>query len=86
MPAPALAWWVRRLQPFIAQLLARLTGLGPDAAAILFHQPGTLYAGRTHVDLVLPLEQIRMPLRRAGLDRTPGWRPEFGYIITIHFE
>lgn len=84
--APELAWWVRRLQLFIAQLLARLTGLGPDAAAILLYQPGTLYAGRTHVDLVLPLEQISIPLRRAGLDQTPGWQPEFGYIITIHFE
>ena len=54
--------------------------------AFLFHQPGTLYASRTHVDLVLSVEQISIPLRRAGLDRTPGWRPEFGYIITIHFE
>ena len=84
--APALAWWVQRLQPFVARFLARLTGLGPDAAAFLFHQPGTLYASRTHVDLVLSVEQISIPLRRAGLDRTPGWRPEFGYIITIHFE
>lgn len=84
--APALAWWVQRLQPFSARFLARLTGLEPDAAALLFHQPGTLYAGRTHVDLVLPVDQVSIPLRRAGLDRTPGWRPEFGYIITIHFE
>ena len=84
--APALAWWVQRLQPFAARFLARLTGQGSDAAAALFHQPGTLYTSRTHVDLVLPVEQISIPLRRAGLDRTPGWRPEFGYIITIHFE
>ncbi len=83
--APALTWWVQRLQPFVAQFLTRLAGLRPDGAAALFHQPGTLYASRTHVDLVLSVEQISIPLRRAGLDRTPGWRPEFGHIITIHF-
>lgn len=84
--APALAWWVRRLQPFLAQLLVRFTGQGLDAAANLLYQPGTLYVSRTHVDLVLSVEQISIPLRRAGFDRTPGWRPEFGRIITIHFE
>ncbi len=84
--APALVWWVRRLQPFFARFLAQRTGLEADSAPFLVHQPGTLYASRTHVDLVLSVEQISIPLRRAGLDQTPGWRPEFGYIITIHFE
>lgn len=81
--APNLAWHVARLRPFLTHLLETLTGF--SAAAIL-HQPATLYISRTHVDLRLSLEQITIPLRRAGLDRTPGWQPEFGYIVTIYFE
>jgi hypothetical protein len=32
------------------------------------------------------LEQVSIPMRRAGLDHTPGWLPDFGYIVTIYFE
>jgi hypothetical protein len=85
---PQLAWWVRRLRPYLACYLAHLLGLDDPAAAVanLFHQPATLYLSRTHLDLVQSVEQISLPLRRAGLDQNPGWRPEFGYIITTHFE
>jgi hypothetical protein len=83
-----LAWWVRRLRPFLACYLTHLLGMDDQAAAVetLFHQPATLYLSPTHLDLVQSVEQISLPLRRAGLDQTPGWRPEFGYIITVHFE
>ena len=86
MLSPNLAWLVRRLRPFLGQLLAQLLG-HPDAAAeTLFRQPATLYVSRTHVDMLLSVEQASISVRRAGLDLSPGWRPEFGYIITIHFE
>jgi hypothetical protein len=84
--AQNLAWWVQRLRPYVAVLLDHLLGRPADAVETLLHQPGTLYVSRTHVDLLLSVEQISIPVRRAGLDQTPGWRPEFGYIITIHFE
>lgn len=84
--APGLAWWVQRLRPFLSQLLAQLTGDLVNAVESLLHQPASLYLSRTHIDLILSIEQISLPLRRAGLDQTPGWRPEFGAIVTIHFE
>lgn len=86
--SPHLAWYARRLRPFLACYLTHLLGVDDQAAAVmtLFQQPATLYLSRTHLDLVQSLEQISLPLRRAGLDQNPGWRPEFGHIITIHFE
>jgi hypothetical protein len=84
--APNLLWWVQRLRPYLAALLYHLLGEPADAVELLLHQPGTLYVTRTHVDLLLSVEQICIPVRRAGLDQTPGWRPDYGHIITVHFE
>ena len=39
----------------------------------------------THVDLVTGLDEIWLPARRAGLDRDPGWRPDYSRIIHFHF-
>jgi hypothetical protein len=82
--APNLAWYVVRMRPFLTHFLDHLTG-GEPIESIL-RQPATLYRSRTHVDLRLSLEQISIPMRRAGLDHTPGWLPDFGYIVTIYFE
>ena len=48
--------------------------------------PGQLYVTATHVDLVMPLDAITIPVRLAGLDRNPGWLPDFGRVILFHFE
>jgi hypothetical protein len=47
---------------------------------------GTLYVTETHVDLVMPMSEIAVPIRMAGLDANPGWAPEFGRVITFHFK
>jgi hypothetical protein len=49
-------------------------------------KPGRLLVGRTHVDLTMGLDQIAVPIRRAGLDRDPGWVPDLGRIVAFHFE
>jgi hypothetical protein len=46
---------------------------------------GSLYLTATHVDLVMPMSEISLPVRLAGLDANPGWAPEFGRVITFHF-
>jgi hypothetical protein len=46
---------------------------------------GTLYITRTHIDLVMGMQQISVPARLAGLDANPGWVPELGRIIAFHF-
>ncbi len=90
--APNLAWRMQRLRPHLRQVLAEMIG-DPgdpadvtDVADVLLCQPARLVVSHTHVDVLLSVEQIRIPLRRAGLDRSPGWLPDFGYIVTIHFE
>lgn len=82
MEANLLAY-VARLRPFLVQYLDALTGLTAES---ILHHPGTLYVSRTHIDLRLTLDQISLPIRRAGLDRSPGWLPQFSRIFTIYFE
>lgn len=51
-----------------------------------FTQSGTVLVSRTHVDVVLGLEQIDLAARSAGLDRDPGWVPDLGRVVLFHFE
>lgn len=39
----------------------------------------------THLDAIYPLDDVDLRLRRAGLDRDPGWLPWFGRIVHFHF-
>lgn len=56
--------------------------LAPD----IFVQPGTIVVSRTHVDVILGLEQIDLAARSAGLDQDPGWVPDLGRVVLFHFE
>jgi hypothetical protein len=47
--------------------------------------PGLVLVTRTHVDVVLSLEDVDLPVRVAGLDRDPGWVPMLGRIVLFHF-
>ena len=38
-----------------------------------------------HLDISAPLDAIRIPVRRAGLDVDPGWLPAWGRIVRFHF-
>ena len=46
---------------------------------------GKLIVCRCHIDLVMDMNQISVPVRLAGLDANPGWAPELGRIVTFHF-
>lgn len=86
---PDLALWLRRLLPALGLRLAQALGIAPgDAAGLadcLLVCPGTLYLTRTHLDLVAGLDAISLPVRRAGVDRDPGWLPEVGRVVTFHY-
>jgi len=45
-----------------------------------------IYVTSSHVDLVLRLDTADLTLRRAGLDRDPGWLPAYGRVVYFHFE
>lgn len=78
---PAIAGWLARASGYLHYVLHRL-GAGPEE---LLRRRGRLAISRTHIDLYLPLEQVSLPIRRAGLDADPGWMPDLGYIVLFHF-
>ena len=41
---------------------------------------------RTHVDVLLVLDQADVRVRAIGLDQDPGWVPALGRIVLFHFE
>jgi hypothetical protein len=51
-----------------------------------FLRPGRLVLSRTHLDVLLDLDQIDLAARRCGLDQDPGWQPALGRIVLFHFE
>jgi hypothetical protein len=83
-------WWLERVLGFLHYFMARrLNDPAFDAgqlAPMLFKRPGRLIASRTHIDLHMDMDQISLPIRRAGLDRDPGWMPDLGRIVLFHFD
>ena len=86
---PALLDWLALIVPFIRLHLRNSFRLPSEAKTdlikTLFFHPGELYVTASHVDLVMTLETISLPIRMAGLDLDPGWMPDFGRVITFHF-
>lgn len=83
-PAVTAQWQEDRREPMQRYLAERLDQ--PDAIAQYLLEPATLYLTRTHVDVVFTLDQIRLDVRMAGLDRDPGWVPELARAIAFHYE
>jgi hypothetical protein len=85
--SPWLQRWLWFALPFIAYRLRLALNLLPDAglAETLLILPGRLYVTSSHVDLSCSIEQVSLPVRMAGLDRDPGWLPEFGRVVSFHF-
>jgi len=54
--------------------------------ASMFAQPGRIAVSRTHVDVILDLEQIDLAVRSSGLDQNPGWVRSLGRIVSFHFD
>jgi hypothetical protein len=56
-----------------------------DRISALLHVRARLYVSSSHVDLVATLDRADLAIRRAGLDRDPGWLPGYGRVIYFHF-
>ncbi|MBK8814438.1 MAG: hypothetical protein IPN42_02535 [Methylococcaceae bacterium] len=82
---PLLGRWLALVLPYI-KLRLRLALSGTPILTSLLLQPGRLYLTSTHVDLVLKLSNVSIPVRMAGLDFDPGWMPDFGRIVLFHYE
>ena len=87
---PALTRWLELAMPYMTWRLARALAVATAdrerlAHALLIH-PGRLFASASHVDLVSGLGDVSLPVRYAGLDRDPGWLPQFSRVVQFHFE
>lgn len=86
---PHLRPWLAAVLPFVRRRLQLALGLSADAddlTADVLARPARIYATATHVDVVMRLDTVTLPIRLAGLDRDPGWLPDFGRVIKLHFE
>jgi hypothetical protein len=83
-------WWLQRVLGFIECLLLR--ALGQDVHDVdhlpdlLLFKSGRLLVSRTHLDLYMPMDQVSLPVRCAGLDCDPGWVPDLARIVLFHFD
>lgn len=73
---------VRCWQRVLGRALRRHAQLG---LARLVLREGGLSLTPTHADVVLPLDSADARVRRAGLDRDPGWVPGLGRIVQFHY-
>jgi len=87
---PHLRRWMARVLPYIRLRLHRAlrsaTAEVCDLDQVLLLRSGRLFVSSSHVDLLLHLDDIALPVRLAGLDRDPGWLPDFARVVLFHFE
>ncbi len=88
--APACARWLARALPFVEWRLAGALGLKPgdqsQVGRVLLRHPGRVHHTASHVDIVMALDVVSLPVRLAGLDRDPGWVPAYGRVVSFHFD
>jgi hypothetical protein len=86
-PARFGCWLAAALPAVRRRLVLALAGAAAgDPVARTLAVPGRVYVTGSHFDLVLPLAAANLAVRRAGLDRDPGWLPAFGRVVTFHFD
>lgn len=88
---PAPLRWLTLVLPHVLTWLRRTLFLGDDLsdyerAKTFSCLRSRLYVTSTHVDLVMNIDQIFLPVRMSGLDQDPGWLPHWGRVIRFHFE
>lgn len=87
---PHLMRWLETVLPYITRYIEFLLKSAAkdkiDPVINVLTYPARVYVTATHVDVVMKLADISLPARSAGLDRDPGWMPDFGRIILFHYE
>ena len=76
--AQALRTWRLRMR----RTLHRHAGIG---LRDLVQRTAWVCGTATHLDVVFPLAEVDLRLRRRGLDSDPGWVPWFARIVAFHF-
>jgi hypothetical protein len=77
------------LNVFHARLVAHAGEAPADASDLVARYltlPGRVVLAAEAMTILLPMDRIEMPLRRAALDRDPGWVPWLRRTVRIEFE
>jgi hypothetical protein len=84
---PELDRFLRFVVPFLRWRLGRSLSLEPgeEIAEELLIRDGEVAIATSHIDVRMPLDQVRLSVRLAGLDANPGFVPALGRVITFHF-
>jgi hypothetical protein len=77
--------WLAAAVPFLRRWLAEALGTADGGVTAELLRPGRLHLTTTHVDAVMGLDAISLPVRLAGLDADPGWVPELGRVVKFHY-
>jgi hypothetical protein len=87
--APSLKFWLECTLPSLRVRLGRAMGIEragyAELTEALLLVPGELFVTPTRIDFRAPLDQTRIPVRRAALDLDPGWLPAWGRSIRFHY-
>jgi len=81
-----LCIWLAYVTPLLRTILSRALGEECEVYSCLLLRRGQLYVTSSHIDLVMPLANVSLPVRVAGLDFDPGWLPAFGRVVRFHYE
>jgi len=83
----AVRRWLRLVRPAVTGLLAeRLRVTAGEIPETMLLRPARIVHDRTHVDIAFPVAAAAVPVRRAGLDRDPGWVPELARVVAYQFD
>jgi hypothetical protein len=72
--------WYERVDELLCALLARAQ-LEPSVV----HVPATVELTESTIRVRMRLDDVDLGVRRAGLDRNPGWVPELGRLVDLEF-
>jgi hypothetical protein len=81
--------WLAFVMPYVRYRLEAALGIEAGSGSLekeLLLRPGLVYVSPMHIDVVMALESVSLPVRIAGLDRDPGWLPAFGRVVKLYFE
>lgn len=76
----------QRVDHRVARLAEDVAAGDPDALADELRCRARFHCGRTHLDVIFPIDSISVAVRCAGLDRDPGWLSELQRVITFRFQ
>jgi hypothetical protein len=95
--SPELRRWMGLTFPFLRYALGRSledeAGLVheaefdmEEAAREMLVRRGRLFCTATHVDLLMEMNGVSFPARRAGFDASPGWVRDLMRVVAFHYE